>query len=87
MKSVEGEVAKCSTVLFYAYGASYPDASCVDGRLQDDDCPEYEKGDIPCPFCRPQDYAAYSDDAPIRYVEISGPQPRFGLKVQVYEPE
>ncbi|WP_148477738.1 hypothetical protein [Parabacteroides johnsonii] len=46
-------------------GASYPDACCVDGKLQDlDYCDEngllYDKGeDVPCPFCRTEEFIEY----------------------------
>lgn len=52
---------------FPYFGASYPDARCVDGVLYDlDNCDEngnlYEPTEqIPCPFCRPEDYKKYFD--------------------------
>lgn len=56
----------CSNVLFYAFGASYPDGSCVDGYLWDDDSVENGHytcgGDIPCPLCRPDEYDEYNED-------------------------
>lgn len=45
---------------FPYFGASYPDAVCIDGFLWDlDSCDEpggplYQGGDSPCPFCNPQ---------------------------------
>ena len=41
---------------FPFFGASYPDARCINGYLWDlDKCDEngnlYGVGDIPCPFC------------------------------------
>lgn len=50
---------------FPYWGASYPDAYCVDGKLQDlDYCDEngnlYDKGeDVPCPFCRTEEFIEY----------------------------
>lgn len=50
---------------FPYWGASYPDACCVDGKLQDlDYCDEngnlYDKGeDVPCPFCRTEEFIEY----------------------------
>ena len=55
---------------FPFFGAKYPDACCVDGRLFDlDECDDkgnlYEPSDYwPCPFCRTEafikQYAEYS---------------------------
>lgn len=50
---------------FPYWGASYLDACCVDGKLQDlDYCDEngnlYDKGeDVPCPFCRTEEFIEY----------------------------
>lgn len=50
---------------FPYWGARYPDACCVDGKLQDlDYCDEngnlYDKGeDVPCPFCRTEEFIEY----------------------------
>ena len=47
---------------FPYWGASYPDACCVGGILQDlDYCDEngnlYDKGEgVPCPFCRTEEF-------------------------------
>lgn len=47
---------------FPYWGASYPDACCVDGKLYDlDKCDEngnlYEPiDDVPCPFCRTEEF-------------------------------
>lgn len=47
---------------FPYWGASYPDAYCVNGKLYDlDNCDEngnlYEPfDDVPCPFCRTEDF-------------------------------
>lgn len=47
---------------FPYFGARYPDARCIDGRLYDlDKCDEegnlYEPSDYdPCPFCRPKEF-------------------------------
>lgn len=53
----------CPQIPFW--GASYPDACCVDGKLQDlDYCDEngnlYDKGeDVPCPFCQTEEFIRY----------------------------
>lgn len=54
---------------FPFFGASYPDATCIDGKLYDlDKCDGngmlYEQGDdFPCPFCKTEEfikrYASY----------------------------
>nr|DAQ58954.1 MAG TPA: restriction alleviation protein [Caudoviricetes sp.] len=50
---------------FPYWGASYPDACCVNGELQDlDYCDEngnlYDKGEgVPCPFCRTEEFIEY----------------------------
>jgi len=54
-----GEIV-CPDIPFF--GANYPDATCIDGRLWDlDSCDEpggplFGGGDVPCPFCRPQEH-------------------------------
>ena len=51
---------------FPYFGASYPDATCVDGRLYDlDNCDIngnlYEPGEYsPCPFCRPEEFIEHN---------------------------
>lgn len=48
---------------FPFFGASYPDATCIDGKLWDlDSCDEpkgplYNGGEFSCPFCNPKDFA------------------------------
>jgi hypothetical protein len=49
-----------SRVSFF-FGASYPDARCINGYLWDlDKCNEngelYGEGDIPCPFCKTEEF-------------------------------
>lgn len=49
---------------FPFFGASYPDARCINGYLWDlDKCDEngnlYEEGDIPCPFCNTEKFIEY----------------------------
>lgn len=50
------------------FGASYPDACCIDGYLWDlDSCDEpggglSVGGDIPCPQCNAEAHAAYFAD-------------------------
>ncbi|WP_336982508.1 hypothetical protein [Acinetobacter modestus] len=45
------------------FGASYPDSQCIEGYLWDEDSGDGEGltsgGDIPCPFCNPNDHADY----------------------------
>lgn len=53
------EKKTCPEIPFF--GASYPDATCIDGELWDlDACDEgglYSSGDNPpCPFCRTLDF-------------------------------
>lgn len=53
---------------FPYFGASYPDACCIDGSLHDlDDSPGYgqvylQEEDFPCPFCRPKDFIEHHHD-------------------------
>lgn len=50
---------------FPFWGASYPDAGCVNGKLQDLDYCDgngnlYDKGeDVPCPFCQTEEFIEY----------------------------
>lgn len=50
---------------FPFFGASYPDACCINGKLYDmDKCDEnsnlYESDEeIPCPFCRTEEFIKY----------------------------
>lgn len=49
---------------FPFFGASYPDARCINGYLWDlDKCDEngnfYGEGDIPCPFCNTEEFIEY----------------------------
>ena len=58
------KVSKCGTFPFF--GATYPDAICINGGLHDaDDCDDngriYLKDeDFPCPFCRGEDYVRWA---------------------------
>jgi len=51
------------------FGATYPDACCIDGYLWDlDSCDEPGGelcigGDIPCPACNTAEHEAYFKDA------------------------
>ncbi|WP_139366134.1 hypothetical protein [Elizabethkingia meningoseptica] len=51
---------------FPHFGASYPDATCIDGYLWDlDKCDEnglYGGGDDPCPFCNKDEYIEWIRD-------------------------
>lgn len=56
---------------FPFFGASYPDACCVNGYLWDlDKCNEhgelYGEGDIPCPFCKTE---AFIEHDPLGIVD------------------
>lgn len=48
---------------FPYFGASYPDACCIDGYLWDLDSADGEfltqGGDAPCPYCNPKGYLEY----------------------------
>ena len=53
------EINQCPEFPFW--GARYPDACCINGKLYDlDDCDEsglYEPiDDIPCPFCKTEEF-------------------------------
>lgn len=70
---------------FPYFGASYPDARCVDGILHDlDDCDENgnlyvptEK--VPCPFCRPKDFMEYNSMTEEEFEEYITPlRERYG---------
>ena len=57
---------------FYSGACGYPDLSCWDSYLGDDDSDGYDPSTarIPCPHCRPTEYKAWvSDDGeqPISY--------------------
>ena len=47
------------------FGASYPDACCIDGSLWDldkyDDGHLYGGGEVPCPFCNRDAFLEYHD--------------------------
>ena len=49
------------------FGASYPDACCIDGHLWDmDSCDEpggplCKGGEIPCPKCNADEHKAFAD--------------------------
>lgn len=42
---------------FPFFGADYPDATCIDGKLYDLDSPE--GGKVPCPFCKPGPFTTW----------------------------
>lgn len=50
------------------FGATYQDSQCIDGYLWDlDSCDEpggplHNGGDIPCPFCSPEEHVEYLKD-------------------------
>lgn len=56
----EEQINSCPEFPFW--GASYPDACCIDGKLFDlDRCDDegnlYQPGDdVPCPFCQTEDF-------------------------------
>ena len=54
------EVKKKQCGEFPYFGASYPDATCIDGRLWDlDSCDGghlTHGGEFPCPFCNTEEY-------------------------------
>lgn len=45
------------------FGATYPDSQCIDGYLWDEDSGDGDGldsgGDIPCPFCKPEEHLSY----------------------------
>lgn len=52
---------------FLHFGASYPDATCINGYLWDlDKCTDdgglYGGGDDPCPFCNKEEYFEWMGD-------------------------
>jgi len=63
MEEKLGIIKGCPEIPFF--GASYPDAQCCDGLLYDMDSWDDEAGgmtsggDIPCPFCRTEDFIEY----------------------------
>lgn len=55
---------ECPTQMPVSYfGANYQDSVCIDGYLWDEDSGEGDGltsgGDIPCPFCKPQEHLEY----------------------------
>lgn len=56
-------IKPCPEIPFW--GASYPDACCIDGILYDlDYCDDngnlYDKGEgVPCPFCQTEEFIEY----------------------------
>lgn len=59
---MSGQNKQCPEFPFF--GASYPDARCINGYLWDlDKCDEngnlYGEGDIPCPFCNTEKFIEY----------------------------
>lgn len=71
---------------FPYFGASYPDARCIDGRLYDlDNCDNngdlYEPGEYaPCPFCRPKDFMESNDMTQEEYDEFMADLMRRGYE-------
>ena len=70
LKEIIAEAGK-SCPNFLQFGASYPDAVCINGYLWDlDSCENVDGeqtlsvgGDIPCPFCNTEEYIEhYKDD-------------------------
>lgn len=64
---------------FPFFGATYPDATCIEGVLYDlDDCNEdgtlNEKNNTPCPFCQTEAFleqevgSPYDYEAPEEYI-------------------
>ena len=56
---MEEKIKQCPEFPFF--GASYPDARCINGYLWDlDKCNEngelYGEGDIPCPYCKTEEF-------------------------------
>jgi len=68
MGTIETESNKIATCPeFPFFGAHYPDARCIDGRLWDlDKCDDeglYSSGDNPpCPFCNTEAFIEYHTD-------------------------
>jgi hypothetical protein len=69
------QIAKDPCPEFPHFGASYPDATCIDGYLWDLDKYEngmlYGGGDDPCPFCNTEAYLEWAgvgdeEDAPTK---------------------
>jgi len=61
------EPQKCPGQMPVSYfGAPYQDSQCIDGYLWDLDSGDDEGltngGDIPCPFCNPEDHIDYMKD-------------------------
>ncbi len=70
---------------FPYFGARYPDARCVDGKLYDlDKCDEngnlYDPGeDVPCPFCHPKEFMKHHDMTEEEFEEFITPlKERYG---------
>lgn len=66
-ENVDGSAVNQQCPEFPFFGASYPDARCVDGELWDlDKCDEnglYSSGDNPpCPFCNTDAFIDYHTD-------------------------
>jgi hypothetical protein len=62
---------------FPFFGATYPDATCVDGQLYDlDKCDQdhnlYEMGEYwPCPFCKTEAFIkTYAEYSGKKYMEV-----------------
>lgn len=68
------KIARCPEFPFF--GATYPDATCIDGFLWDlDKCNEdgslYGGGEIPCPCCNTEAYIDYFDGDDVFRQEVS----------------
>lgn len=71
------EPQPCPTQMPVSYfGAHYPDSQCIDGYLWDEDSGDSDGldigGDIPCPFCKPEEHTKYmmnNDDDRVVCVE------------------
>lgn len=60
----------CDRVLFYAFGASYPDGSCHEGRLTDDDSDYISEDGAPCPLCNAEEYGRWTEEDDIPRVFV-----------------
>lgn len=76
---------------FPYFGASYPDAVCIDGSLHDlDDSPGggqvyLKDDDFPCPFCRPKDFIKHHLD-PLNGVTRENLKKHIEWLVKKYQP-
>lgn len=70
----ENAIASCPE--FPYFGASYPDATCIDGKLWDlDKCDEnglYSSGDNPpCPFCNQEEFIAWNIESEAEQIQLN----------------